>query len=463
LVPKKERYKIVANTGQMTHELANILMLNQFLRESNDPNQNKKNRDDHRHHLIDAFIVSMMNQQTIVAIPAARKHRGTDAAVKILKLPFDSLKEVHDYVRDMLDKAKVLHKTKHRIRGPLHQETHYRIKDGGICGRVNPVDHILKKTKDGKTKKPINYKNITKNDLKDRLKDLFARIDETVYSSAIKTAIKQNFTEERIEAVKHEIAEEDRKAKEEAKKNNKKEPKKSDATLESRAIERIFARLYCDYGKKTHTGNENKRIRKVRCRLHGTPIFKVKTGESVIDISKPVKFDKKARYAANEDNKYLIVYRKSTDQNNVGKKAAPKYIFEAVTSWEAQQLIQRRAAKCKELEQNRVAELKKAYPNKSVKELKQEVHKKCQSEADKALPMVDKNKYKTEGYSYQCLVRKEDTLAVTQNGIEQCFRVTGISNQAIKAFISHKQRPVGGCKDDECVINNKGADFRIVR
>lgn len=104
---------IVPVKGQLTAELRHMWGLNSVLR---DDGLNLKNREDHRHHAVDALVVSLTDRSRLQKLAAIR---DTDEQ---LPPPFSNFREA---VEEAVAGIKVSHKAVRDISGALHEETIY--------------------------------------------------------------------------------------------------------------------------------------------------------------------------------------------------------------------------------------------------------------------------------------------------------------------------------------------------
>jgi CRISPR-associated endonuclease Csn1 len=133
--------KIQTNTGQITAFLRQGWHLNKVL-----GTPELKNRDDHRHHALDALIIALTSrsaiQQLSRAASSAYNATGrTRSFLKNLEEPWDGfLSEVQERVDHLLISRKVTQK----IRGRLHKDTIYGSVQKDETGDTwRPVRHFL--------------------------------------------------------------------------------------------------------------------------------------------------------------------------------------------------------------------------------------------------------------------------------------------------------------------------------
>ncbi|MBT6136517.1 MAG: type II CRISPR RNA-guided endonuclease Cas9 [Rhodospirillaceae bacterium] len=100
-----------------------------------------KNRDDHRHHAIDAIVVGLTDRSTLKAgADAARKaEENFDGRLLAdLPAPWEGFRED---VRRSIDAIVVSHKPDHGVQGALHNDTAYGIVEVGEDGGASTVVH----------------------------------------------------------------------------------------------------------------------------------------------------------------------------------------------------------------------------------------------------------------------------------------------------------------------------------
>ncbi|HAK38058.1 MAG TPA: type II CRISPR RNA-guided endonuclease Cas9 [Nitrospina sp.] len=109
-------YTVLVAKGTATSELRYLWGLNTVLR---DTNQNMKNREDHRHHAIDAAVVAMTATAPLRKLSQYNKYRR-EATRKAFPQPWDSFRsDVELAVGNVL----VSHQVHKRARGKLHEES----------------------------------------------------------------------------------------------------------------------------------------------------------------------------------------------------------------------------------------------------------------------------------------------------------------------------------------------------
>lgn len=110
-----DQSKIVSSKGQMTSIIRGKLGLNQFIQNS----EGKKDRDDHRHHAIDALTVALTSRSYLKKISdASAKHKDPNKIP--VPQPWEGfIKEVEKQFNQVI----VSHKVDHGTNGPFMEET----------------------------------------------------------------------------------------------------------------------------------------------------------------------------------------------------------------------------------------------------------------------------------------------------------------------------------------------------
>ncbi|MDB4572007.1 hypothetical protein N9Z72_01870, partial [Akkermansiaceae bacterium] len=115
-----------------------------------------KNRDDHRHHALDAILIGLCDQRRIKALLSKHKFELKAKVAKeegriIYRLknsgssidpPWDGFR---DSVETSLNKIWVSHRPKRKVSGALHKETNYGKTPDGDLVRRKPIQELSKK------------------------------------------------------------------------------------------------------------------------------------------------------------------------------------------------------------------------------------------------------------------------------------------------------------------------------
>ncbi|MEA1674362.1 type II CRISPR RNA-guided endonuclease Cas9 [Nitrospirillum sp. BR 11163] len=124
----------------------------------------EKNRNDHRHHAVDAAVIAVLDQGTIQAVQTAARAAEAKDLARLLEDFSPRHNWFHDQVRDHLARIVVSVKPDHGVTGRLHEDTSYGIlptakpddPEGGKAPYV-PTGHTLvyRKTFDTLTPKEV--------------------------------------------------------------------------------------------------------------------------------------------------------------------------------------------------------------------------------------------------------------------------------------------------------------------
>ena len=152
LFDKKDQYKVLGIKGQMTAQLREHWQLNKLLRLDD---KDMKNREDHRHHALDAIVVACSNPSLIQAFSnihnlslCFEKSKKEEGKMFIkyqmegedrLKLPWETFRES---VMQSLNAIWVSHRPQKKISGPLHQETNYGFAEEGVVVIRKPIEEL---------------------------------------------------------------------------------------------------------------------------------------------------------------------------------------------------------------------------------------------------------------------------------------------------------------------------------
>lgn len=128
--------------GRLTAMLRGKYGLNSILSDSN-----QKNRDDHRHHAIDACVIAVTDRSTLQQISTASaraQENGCGRILENLPPPWPSFRES---VKKAIESIKVSHKPDHGYQGAMHDQTARGYLPNGLT--------ITHKYEDGKRKPDI--------------------------------------------------------------------------------------------------------------------------------------------------------------------------------------------------------------------------------------------------------------------------------------------------------------------
>lgn len=112
--------------GRLTALLRGKWGLNSLLSDANFANVAiKKNRKDHRHHVIDAAVIGVTDRGLLQRVATAAE-QSRERLIDDMPEPWDGFR---DDLRDRLGRTVVSHKPDHGVGGQLHEETAYGILD----------------------------------------------------------------------------------------------------------------------------------------------------------------------------------------------------------------------------------------------------------------------------------------------------------------------------------------------
>lgn len=99
-----------------------------------------KNRNDHRHHAVDACVIAVTDQgllQRFAAASASAREQHLNRLVEDMPLPWDSYRE---HVQRAIDRIWVSHKPDHSHEGAMHNDTAYGLLGGGKVSVHKTID-----------------------------------------------------------------------------------------------------------------------------------------------------------------------------------------------------------------------------------------------------------------------------------------------------------------------------------
>lgn len=134
-VDPEGRRRVQVSRGKVTADLRNAWKLNEILGDGP-----RKERDDHRHHAIDAIAIALADAGRVQRVSRAAEQAEKNGAWKWwrnLEMPWEGFLED---VRSSIEGITVSHRPDRRVRGALHDETLYSAPrlgpDGSVCVHV---------------------------------------------------------------------------------------------------------------------------------------------------------------------------------------------------------------------------------------------------------------------------------------------------------------------------------------
>jgi CRISPR-associated endonuclease Csn1 len=123
--------------GQQTAALRWNWGLNTVLRHDD---VDLKNRDDHRHHAVDAIVVALTNHSRLQQLAGINRRGGTEATGELLLDPWEGFRED---VQGTIDAINVSHRPRRKIAGALHEDTFYgKTADPGVFAIRKPLESL---------------------------------------------------------------------------------------------------------------------------------------------------------------------------------------------------------------------------------------------------------------------------------------------------------------------------------
>lgn len=138
--------QVQTNSGQITALLRDALHLNGLL-----GGGDKKTRDDHRHHAVDALVIALTNRAAVKRLSDAAKRQKLEKGriqgfLKNALLPWDTFPAD---AQSAVDSIIISHRVNHKVQGRLHEDTFYSAPRKDENGRLY---HVVRKPLDGNFK-----------------------------------------------------------------------------------------------------------------------------------------------------------------------------------------------------------------------------------------------------------------------------------------------------------------------
>jgi CRISPR-associated endonuclease Csn1 len=124
--------RVYTVSGGVTAQIRRGWRLHSILRDGPSQSEDKKPRDDHRHHAIDALVVALTSESAVQALSRASEQARLDHR-RGFRVD-DPWAGFLDDVRHVVGAIKVSHRTNHRLRGALHAESIYSPERSGQGG-----------------------------------------------------------------------------------------------------------------------------------------------------------------------------------------------------------------------------------------------------------------------------------------------------------------------------------------
>lgn len=167
-------------------------------------NDGKKNREDHRHHALDAAVIGLCDRSLIQRIATAARlseEKGEQRLLEGLELPWPAFR---DDLKKSLEMVAVSHKPDHGKQAALHNETNYGWRGGPdkrgtpLVGHRVPLDSLTKAADTDKIADPL---------LRQQIRSLLEPLSSAKEVKAVlagytaKTGIRRVLLEERLSVI----------------------------------------------------------------------------------------------------------------------------------------------------------------------------------------------------------------------------------------------------------------------
>lgn len=190
--------KVWVATGRLTAMLRQKYGLNEIL----DPERRGKNRDDHRHHAVDAAVIAVCNRSLIQRVSTAAAKAEADGENRLLRsldVPWVGFREE---LAEVVSKIVVSHKPDHGREAGLHNDTNY-----GKRGEPNSKGAMLVSVR--KPLSALTSKNVdavADPALRDELKKLLDGLSSKELKAALdayfaRTGVRRVRMEERLSVI----------------------------------------------------------------------------------------------------------------------------------------------------------------------------------------------------------------------------------------------------------------------
>ena len=191
--------KVWVATGRLTAMLREKYGLNRIL----NPDDPRKNRDDHRHHAVDAAVIGICGRALIQCIATAARRAEGEGQNRLLNDLAEPWPGFRDEISDTVSRIVVSHKPDHGREAGLHNDTNY-----GKRGNVDARGAILVSTR-----RPIaglkgakDAENIADPLLREELKALLTPLSSKETKAALeaystRTGIRRIRMEERLSVI----------------------------------------------------------------------------------------------------------------------------------------------------------------------------------------------------------------------------------------------------------------------
>lgn len=108
----------------------------------------EKNRNDHRHHAVDACVIGVTDQgllQRFAKASASAREQQLNRLVEAMPLPWDSYRE---HVQRAIERIWVSHKPDHSHEGAMHNDTAYGLRESGKVVTHKMIDGVRERNEE---------------------------------------------------------------------------------------------------------------------------------------------------------------------------------------------------------------------------------------------------------------------------------------------------------------------------
>ena len=181
--PKEKVYVV---TGQLTAMLRGKwgITTGKLLGDGQTADERSKNRNDHRHHAVDALVIALTSRsllQRVATLAGKNREAGIERLLANFPRPWDGFS--HEEIRQRLARVVVSHRPEHGLAGQLHNATAYgmigRIEEGKGPFSNDKYQVVVTKPLASTKPKPKLLDAVRDAGLKAALKELWDSVEET--------------------------------------------------------------------------------------------------------------------------------------------------------------------------------------------------------------------------------------------------------------------------------------------
>lgn len=183
ICPKEKVYVV---TGQLTAMLRGKwgITTGKLLGDGEIADERSKNRNDHRHHAIDALVIALTSRsllQRVATLAGQNREAGIERLLANFPKPWDGFS--HEEIRQRLARVVVSHRPEHGLAGQLHNKTAYgmidRIEEGDGPFSNDKYQVVVTKPLASTKPEPKLLDAVRDAALKEALKNLWDSVDKT--------------------------------------------------------------------------------------------------------------------------------------------------------------------------------------------------------------------------------------------------------------------------------------------